>query len=75
MVVARETHPPAPASPADMVPLLTPAQVGNYLGVPLGTLANWRYQGRSPAFVRFGRHVRYRATDIAAWVDQQRPGT
>lgn len=51
-----------------MTPLLTPDEVSDYLGVPLGTLANWRYQGRGPAFVRLGRHVRYRATDVAEWI-------
>lgn len=71
MVVAGPSHPGAPASPPDLVPLLTPVEVGEYLGVPIGTLANWRYLGRGPAFIRFGRHVRYRATDIAAWVDRQ----
>lgn len=73
MVAAGRSHEPRPGSPPDLVALLTPAQVGQYLGVPLGTLANWRYQGRGPAFIRFGRHVRYRATDIAVWVDRQRP--
>jgi excisionase family DNA binding protein len=73
MVVARREHWSQPPVYSDVVPLLTPAELGDYLGVPLGTLANWRYQGRGPAYVRFGRHVRYRATDIAAWVDEQQP--
>ena len=59
----------APADVIVLAPLLTPEQVGAYLGVPLGTLANWRYQGRGPAFVRFGRHVRYRADDVNTWID------
>lgn len=64
------TTPRAPVLPdaVVMAPLLTPDQVSEYLDVPLGTLANWRYQGRGPAFVRLGRHVRYRATDIAEWI-------
>lgn len=51
--------------------LMVPAQVSAYLGIPTGTLANWRYQGRGPAFVRVGRHVRYRSEDISEWIDQQ----
>jgi excisionase family DNA binding protein len=58
---------PAPAS-KDMLPLMTPADLSEYLGVPLGTLANWRYQHRGPAFVRLGRHVRYRADDVYEWI-------
>jgi excisionase family DNA binding protein len=53
-----------------MMPLLTPEQVSEHLRVPLGTLANWRYQGRGPAFVRFGRHVRYRASDVTEWINR-----
>jgi excisionase family DNA binding protein len=49
--------------------LLTAAEVAEYLEVPQGTLANWRYLGRGPAFVRLGRHVRYRSEDVAAWID------
>ena len=37
--------------------LMDPTEVSEYLGVPIGTLANWRYQRRGPAFVRVGRHV------------------
>lgn len=51
--------------------LLTPAQVSEYLGVPLGTLANWRYLSKGPAFLRVGRHVRYKSADLARWVDCQ----
>ena len=40
--------------------LLWPEEVAEVLGVPVGTLANWRYQRRAPAFVKVGRHVRYR---------------
>jgi excisionase family DNA binding protein len=39
-------------------------------GVPVGTLANWRYQGRGPRFVKVGRHVRYRRSDVEAWLER-----
>ena len=55
----------------DLLPLMTPADLSEYLGVPLGTLANWRYQRRGPAFVRLGRHVRYRADDVLEWIREQ----
>ena len=50
--------------------LLWPEEVAEMLGVPVGTLANWRYQGRGPAFVKVGRHVRYRRRDVVAWIGQ-----
>lgn len=31
------------------------------------TLERWRAEGRGPQFVRIGRHVRYRQTDILAF--------
>lgn len=49
--------------------LLSVEEVTTYLGVPTGTLANWRYQGRGPAFVRVGRLIRYRAEDVATWIE------
>jgi len=54
-----------------MTPLLTPDEVSRLLGIPPGTLANWRYQGHGPAFVRLGRHVRYRACDVDEWVESR----
>lgn len=51
--------------------LLTPQQVSDYLGIPSGTLANWRYLGRGPAFVHLGRHVRYREVDVDHWIKSQ----
>lgn len=50
--------------------LLRPDEVAELLGVPVGTMANWRYQGRGPAFVKVGRHVRYRRRDVDAWIDR-----
>lgn len=55
--------------------LLNPTEVSHYLGVPIGTLANWRYQGRGPAFLRVGRHARYRIEDLAMWVEAQLANT
>lgn len=50
--------------------LLWPEEVAEVLGVPVGTLANWRYQRRGPAFVKVGRHVRYRRRDVDSWVER-----
>lgn len=60
-----------PGRPKELTALLDPSELSRYLGVPLGTLANWRYKGRGPAFLRVGRHVRYRSEDVASWVEEQ----
>ena len=39
--------------------------------VPVATLAQWAHQGRGPRYAHFGRHVRYRLSDVIAWVNKQ----
>lgn len=49
--------------------LLTPKQAAEVLGVPEGTLAQWRSQRRGPAFIKLeGRLVRYRARDLEGYI-------
>jgi hypothetical protein len=55
--------------------LLTPQALSEHLGVPTTTLANWRYLHRGPAYVRVGRHVRYRLEDVIAWTTAQLHGS
>lgn len=35
--------------------------------LPVATLAQWASQGKGPRYARFGRHVRYRLSDVVAW--------
>ena len=51
--------------------LLTPNEVADVLQVPAGTLPQWRYLGRGPRYVKIGRHVRYRPTDVEHWIEEQ----
>lgn len=48
--------------------LLRPRELGELLGVPVGTLANWRSARTGPPFVKVGRHVRYRTSDVDEWI-------
>ena len=41
------------------------------LGVPVATLYAWRYRGTGPRGLRVGRHLRYRRSDLDAWIHQQ----
>jgi excisionase family DNA binding protein len=52
--------------------LLSPAELAAYLGVPLGTIYGWRYRGEGPEGLSVGRHVRYRRTDVEAWLESRR---
>jgi excisionase family DNA binding protein len=48
--------------------MLRPRAVAAELDVPEHTLAQWRYQGTGPAFMKLGRHVRYRRSDLDDWL-------
>lgn len=50
----------------------TPAALGERLGMTTGALAQMRYRGNGPRFIKLGgRQIRYRESDIQAWLEQQ----
>jgi predicted DNA-binding transcriptional regulator AlpA len=50
--------------------LLTPAQAGELLGLSVPALAQMRYLGSGPKFLKLtARAVRYRRSDIDQWVE------
>jgi excisionase family DNA binding protein len=51
--------------------LLTIEDVAEVLAVPIGTVNDWRHKGTGPKAIRVGKHVRYRQTDLEAWLDQK----
>lgn len=44
------------------------SDVSYYLGVPIGTLYQWRCAGHGPRARRVGRYLRYRPADVRTWV-------
>ena len=68
--IQQPTHNPAPESAAEQ--LLTVDEVAALLQVPKSTLYYWRYQRQGPPAVRIGRALRYRTTDINAFVECSR---
>jgi hypothetical protein len=50
---------------------LTRIEVGERLRVPEKTLAQWASQHKGPKYARFGRHCRYRLSDVIAWENAQ----
>lgn len=52
--------------------LLTPAEAAERLGMPEPTLRHWRNARTGPDYVRVGRHVRYEAAALDAWIAAQR---
>jgi excisionase family DNA binding protein len=56
----------------DLPKLLTVEQLAEFLGVPVATVYRWNYLGTGPQRMAVGRHVRYRLSDVDAWLrDQQ----
>ena len=56
----------------DQETMLSPAQLGQRLGdVPLSTIYKWNSEGTGPRFVKIGKHVRYRPSDVAAWLENK----
>ena len=49
--------------------LLTPAEVAEYRGITTHVLAQERCYGGGPRFIRDGRRIRYRARDLAEYIE------
>lgn len=52
--------------------LLSTEEVARILVVPINTLYCWRYKGMGPNAHRVGKHLRYRLSDVMAWLEDQR---
>lgn len=54
-------------SPAD--DLLDATEVAAWTGIAIRTLSQWRYLRRGPTYLRLGGRVRYRRSDVDAWLN------
>ncbi|MEI2811964.1 MAG: helix-turn-helix domain-containing protein [Nocardioides sp.] len=52
-------------------PLIGVEELAEYLGAPVQTIYDWRLSGRAPRAYKFGKHLRFAASDIAAWLEQR----
>ncbi len=50
---------------------LTRREVSARVKVPVATLNQWGPQGKGPKYALFGRHARYRLSDVIAWENAQ----
>jgi len=62
---------PAHSAPIGPLDLLTPQVLAEGLGVPVQTIYVWRTKGAGPRGIKVGRHLRYRRSDVEAWLDAQ----
>lgn len=50
---------------------LTRAEVAERFRLPMSTLNGWASRGLGPRYAVFGRHARYRLTDVLKWEEEQ----
>ena len=53
--------------------LLSRRELAERYGVPVKTPAEWASKGTGPRYAKFGRHVRYRLSDVIDWEREQFP--
>jgi len=51
--------------------LLTITEVADLLRKPVATLRWWRHNRTGPRSFKVGRDVRYRLSEVHAWIDEQ----
>lgn len=47
---------------------MSPVELANWLGIPVGTLYQWRHRGTGPPALKLGRHLRYRRSETERWL-------
>ena len=50
---------------------LTRQELADRYGLPVKTPAEWASKGTGPRYAKFGRHVRYRLSDVIDWEQEQ----
>lgn len=51
--------------------LLTTRELAEKLHKTAAALAQWRYKGTGPKFIKIGGTVQYRASDVETWLNEQ----
>lgn len=50
---------------------MTTDELSEFLQIPRATIYRWRQQGTGPKAVVVGKHLRWRRSDVDAWLDRQ----
>ena len=69
------TRRPAAPVAADPDQLLGTIELSEWIGVPAGTLRNWRSKGFGPASFKVGGRTVYRRRAVDAWLASQEMAT
>jgi excisionase family DNA binding protein len=52
--------------------LLSAPELAAYLGVPVSTIHYWRGKQQGPPAFKLGKQLRFRASDVAMWLDERK---
>jgi hypothetical protein len=63
-----------PSAVAEHECLWSIKDVGQFLGVPVATIYQWRVRGEGPPATKLGKHLRYEPGVVRAWVSEHREG-
>lgn len=50
--------------------LISASLLPQYIGLAFQTLARLRHEGKGPPFIRVGRRIYYRSSDVRRWLDE-----
>ena len=50
---------------------LSRQELADRYGLPVKTPAEWASKGTGPRYAKFGKHMRYRLSDVMAWESEQ----
>jgi excisionase family DNA binding protein len=51
-----------------MEKLLSPSDLAELVGVPIGTIYKWNSTGTGPQVLHIGKHVRYSQAEVHRWI-------
>jgi len=54
---------------------LIPKEVEGAYRIPVGTLANWRNQGKGPGYIKYGRKILYPVLELEKWCNNNQVKT
>lgn len=60
-----------PDTKSELEELLIPQEVADKLKVDVQLLNQWRSARKGPKFLKLGRFVRYKASDLKEWLDSR----
>lgn len=52
--------------------LLDTKELSVYLGIATSTILEYRMAGRGPVYIKLGHLVRYKKSDVDAWLEAQK---